>query len=100
MKDEVESFIQEFKKLHSAELEDSFLNGNCYWFAYILKSRFGTGSIIYCQIDNHFLYKLSESYYDIRGKVHPPQDATDWIQYMIDEPLDASRVLRDCVYKT
>jgi hypothetical protein len=60
-KDEVLHFISTFKGS-----EHTFLNGNCFWFAHILNSRFG-GYIVYDVIDDHFYTEIDNIFYDIKG---------------------------------
>ena len=54
--DKVISFINKFKFAYKGELEFVFTNGNCYYFAVILKERFG-GEIYYLPIDNHLFVR-------------------------------------------
>lgn len=42
-------FIDDFKRVAPAAFETTFLNGYCYWFAYILATRFD-GKIYYLPI--------------------------------------------------
>ena len=44
-----------------------WLEGNCYYFAQILKTRFPDGEIYYDVIWGHFLFKMNEKYYDWSG---------------------------------
>ena len=44
----IENFIALF------DYDQRYLNGLCYWFAYMLKGRFPDGEIWYDQISNHF----------------------------------------------
>lgn len=56
-------FIQYFN-----ESKNTFLNGCCYWFAFILKERFNA-TIYYDSILDHFISKIGEEFYDVRGNV-------------------------------
>lgn len=44
-------------------------NGNCYFFAVILKSRFPEGIILYDVIDGHFVTHIDGQNYDWSGVV-------------------------------
>lgn len=63
----IEEFIKDFKSFGtSKEIIDCFTKGYCYWFAYILKTRFPKGDIYYNMID-HFVFKYNDKLYDITG---------------------------------
>ena len=69
--------------VHFAGSEDTFLNGCCYWFAFILQTRFDNNGyfvdIFYEPVDGHFITRfiaqkkdtLSDDvrFFDIRGDV-------------------------------
>lgn len=63
---EIEKFISNF-----AGSEGTFLNGCCYWFAWILERRFQDEDprIQYEPVDGHFVTKIGDRLYDIRGDV-------------------------------
>lgn len=66
-RDKILKFISRF---HGSE--HVFLHGCCYWFAYILDYRFYTEyqtSIMYEPVEGHFITKIDNHYYDIRGDV-------------------------------
>lgn len=90
-----------------ATCEDNFLHGNCYWYARILQERFQpwfTTDIMYNQIENHFCCRINTTighfYADIRGvfAVGEPDGWVVWQNYINEEPLDAARVYRDCIW--
>lgn len=94
IKPEVLYFIKQF-----AGAKDTFQYGCCYWFAEILAKRF-SGEIWYNDIDNHFLTRIGGSFYDITGEVVPPEESelfSKWDDFILKEPLGASRIYRDCV---
>ena len=89
-------FIRNFKGS-----EDTFLNGCCYWFAHILKSRF-RGLTYYDQIGGHFIHKIGSNYYDIRGDVteeYQDKVLVCWDTYPKEDPTHYKRIVRDCVLK-
>lgn len=48
---------------------DTFLYGNCYWFARILMSRFFYLSIYYLPVEGHFVAGFGGRYFDVTGEV-------------------------------
>lgn len=64
---ETEAQILRFINLFG-DTREVFLNGMCYWFAYILQARFG-GETFYDQLDGHFVQKIAERLYDASGDV-------------------------------
>lgn len=97
--DNVIKFINNFKKLHTDEIEDCFLYQNCYWFAYILANRFN-GEIYYLPISNHFCCLINHLLYDIRGCISDVIElnfTTSWDDFQIEEPMESKRIIRDCI---
>ena len=90
--DEVISFIR-----HFAGAEKVFLEGCCYWFAYILCSRFGGSEIWYDCVDNHFVARIDDRYYDVTGEVHG--QFVSWSEYAASDPVHANRIIQACVLK-
>lgn len=82
------------------ELDCHWLDGNCYYFAVILKARFPKGRIMYDPIDGHFLFNLNRKYYDFTGQVRNP-DKHIRLEWTHDfEWFDKSqikRIQRDCI---
>lgn len=96
----IEDFITDFKAMHPTEIEDTFLHGYCFWFAKILEERF-EGIIYYMPIDNHFITRIGNDYYDIRGKLNAEQinPCSPWSEYEHTDSLEVGRIYRDCIYK-
>lgn len=46
-----------------------FSNGYCYYFSIMLNTRFPDGEIWYDLIENHFIFKLENNFYDINGNI-------------------------------
>ena len=90
--DAVLSFIQ--KKFKN---DCNWTNGNCYYFAKILQSRFTNGVIIYDPIDGHFLYKIGNNCYDFLGKHALPETFYIWKKLKFEEPRLYKRIKRDCI---
>ena len=49
-------------------MDCNWMNGNCYFFAIILKFTFLFGDMYYNLIQGHFLFKLDKNYYNFLGK--------------------------------
>lgn len=76
----------------------NWLTGNCYYFAVILKERFG-GDIYYDDIFGHFAVMIDGELYDWRGQ-HTRTSEEHWIKwddYDEYDPLLKQRIIRDCV---
>lgn len=99
MQDEILDFIN--RRFNNPEVVKSFTNGNCYYFAQILKIRFIAGNIVYDEINNHFGYLFNNKVYDITGVICENFGNDDlwksWHDYMFCEPNNAKRVINDCV---
>ena len=92
-------FINDFKSSYINELETVFSFGYCYWFAFILKERFD-GEIYYLPIENHFITKIEDNYYDIKGRVDISKTKCyNWNTYQEKEPIDSERLKRYCIDK-
>lgn len=101
---DVEEFITYFDGT-----QDNFLNGNCYWFANLLSERFWqfypVCRVVYNQVDNHFaaMIRLEDDttfLFDASGYLGPcdREKWSLWDEYERNEPLDAARVWRDCIW--
>lgn len=95
-KDKVEEFIEKFKFIYAKELETVFTTGNCYYFALILKEHFG-GEIYYLQIENHFICKIENKYYDITGRIEPKESPDKWSNFKNIDSALYKRIKRDCI---
>lgn len=76
----------------------TFLNGCCYWFCHILNTRFG-GITFYESIDSHFVQKIGDAFYDVRGDVTDIyKDRQSLIRWDTLESIDSTRYKRiiDC----
>jgi len=101
----IKSFIEDFKKFGTGkEIEDCFLYGYCYWFARILRERFGEGEILYCPQENHFVYAAFGRIFDITGdctETYENSYMTFWSNYQkIEEgSTHLNRLIKDCILK-
>lgn len=95
-KKEILDFIKHFQNEGTIS---TFMEGCCYWFAHILKSRFVFGSIVYEPIMCHFLYQLDGICYDITGEVDTSKlHIVDWNTYELNSPF-RKKVHKDCILK-
>lgn len=75
----------------------NWLDGNCYWFAYILKARFPILEIYYLPASGHFICGYNNEYYDWTGmlKIQETPILLSDIQH-----YDSSwynRIIKDCM---
>ena len=78
-----------------------WLDGNCYFFAEILASRF-MGDIVYDPIEGHFLfYGYDENFYDWTGRRDYTEEQKKkmvlWKDYFHIDNLHYQHIWRDCV---
>lgn len=96
----MEERILEFIKRRFPE-ESNWMNGNCFYFAQILASRFA-GDVVYDPIEGHFLFWASDdNFYDWSGR-HVYDDLQRrkmflWRDSVMKDGLLHNRIYRDCV---
>ncbi len=101
----IKTFIEDFKKFGTGkEIIDCFSYGYCYWFARILLERFGEGEIMYCPVDNHFVYAAFGRVFDITGDCtakYRGSYMTTWASYkeMEDGSTHLDGLIKNCVLK-
>ena len=78
--------------------DSGWLNGNCYYFAVILKDRFPEGKIMYDVIDGHFVFQYDGLYYDYRG-ITKQEDGflVEWDKFDDYDSIQKKRITRDCI---
>lgn len=97
----VERFIRDFKCFDSGEVTRTFTNGYCYWFAFILHTRFPDSQIMYYAVGNHFACKIRDRIFDITGDITDKHQFFEpWDEYKKLDPLETSRIIKYCVDKT
>lgn len=99
MDQKVIKFINHFTaKGRKDQVIDTFLNGCCYWFAFILFQRFKNEAkteIVYDVIENHYACRINGKVYDIRGEV---PDKYNWILWDdVWDPRQREYLTRDCI---
>ena len=73
-----------------------WLDGNCYYFALILKDRFN-GKIYYDSVNGHFITLINGQFYDWTGRIHPNiDDIFDWDTLEKIDNLYYKRIVKDC----
>ena len=93
MNDKVLEFIhRRFKN------DCNWLNGNCYFFAVILKSRFPEGKIFYDVVYGHFVFQYQNQYYDWTG-IYKSTDGflVSWDEFDKYDSLQKKRIAQDCI---
>lgn len=77
----------------------NWVDGNCYYFALILKDRFPEGKIYYDVILGHFIFEYDNQFYDWTGILS--QNAIcrpiEWGRFDEYDSLRKDRVIRDCI---
>lgn len=92
MNNEVLEFIQRrFKK------NCNWTDGNCYYFAIILKDRFPEGEVFYDVLYGHFVFKYLNKYYDWSGIVNSFGYLVCWDTFDDYDSLLKQRIIRDCI---
>lgn len=79
----------------------NWLDGNCFFFAQILASRF-PGDVVYDPIDGHFLfYGNDENFYDWTGRRSYTEEQKSefilWHNYSTKDCLHYAHIWRDCI---
>ena len=90
--DEISEFI-----LRRFPKDCNWTNGNCYYFAIILKDRFPEGKIFYDIINGHFVFKYQDKIYDWNGIYNSKGIFVDWEIFDEYDSLQKQRIIRDCV---
>lgn len=93
MKNKILDFIH-----HRFPIDCKWLNGNCYYFALILKNRFN-GIIFYDVIDGHFITEIDGLKYDWSGVVKEDNNHIyiEWDKFEEYDELQKQRIIRDCI---
>lgn len=80
-------------------LDYKWTNGNCYYFAVILKSRFPQGTIYYDVIDGHFVLDINGTKYDWSGIAsdNEKHKYIEWDSFDQYDELQKQSIIRDCI---
>lgn len=74
-----------------------WLDGNCYYFAQILLSRFPEGNIYYDVINGHFVFLYESKFYDWTGQCKPDGYLVEWDSFDKYDMAQKERIVKDCV---
>lgn len=77
--------------------DSNWRNGNCYYFAQILKTRFPHGIIFYDVINGHFIFQYNSKYYDWSGEIKSINFLVEWDKFDEYDSFQKQRIIRDCV---
>lgn len=75
----------------------NWLDGNCYYFALILKDKFPEGRIFYDVIMGHFVFVYNDNAYDWSGICKSVELLVDWESFEEYDYLVKQRIIRDCI---
>lgn len=98
-------FIRKFRTSTKDDdaIVELFTQGYCFWFAFILVTRFKGGKIYYNDLDNHYVMMLDGYFYDIRGELNISEDEKryyiDWEEYKAKDKYHTMVLYRDCILK-
>jgi hypothetical protein len=98
MREKILDFIAHFQRPDTIEV---FTNGMCYWFAVLLRERFG-GDILYNMAVGHFVCDIDGELYDVTGDVTEQYNYDPMVYWDALPEYDNllyERLMRDCVRK-
>lgn len=77
----------------------NWLDGNCYYFAKILQTRFPKLEIVYFPIEGHFMAWDREEnlFYDAAGAHEAEELFYEWERLEYEEPFLYGRIVCDCI---
>ena len=92
MPNDILQFISHFQ---NTDTINTFTNGCCYWFAYILHGRFPELEIMYDAVANHFVASVDGRLYDITGDVTDKYNVVAWDDF--SDELQKKRIIKQCI---
>lgn len=92
MKTEILDFINRRWQINA-----NWLDGNCYWFAHILVTRFSELEIYYLPVQGHFVAGNGIVFYDWTGVVVTDEEPLALSDIKQTDPLWYQRLVRDCI---
>ena len=80
-------------------IDNKWTDGNCYFFAVILKSRFPQGIIYYDVIDGHFVVDIDGVKYDWSGIVKDKgkHHYVEWDKFDQYDELQKRSIINQCI---
>ena len=98
---EIIDFINNFSAFGKG-VKNAFTSGCCYWFAFILKTRFSPFAEIYFnKTENHFACKIGKNLYDITGNCNNTYEGIweNWHNFKTNNKIFAEKISKDCILK-
>lgn len=79
-------------------IDNNWVSGNCYYYAVILKERFG-GKIYYDCIAGHFIVEINGKFYDFNGEYTPTnlKCVILWSKFNKYDSLQKKRIIKNCI---
>lgn len=79
--------------------DNHWLDGNCFYFASILKARFACGVILYDTLNGHFVTDIGGTNYDWSGIVSKDgsHNYVEWDKFDKYDYRQKQRIERDCI---
>ena len=93
---EILRFIKAIKGNYSYEIEETFSNGFCFWFAKILELRFD-GEIYFNPDLIHIATLIDDQLFDINGLIDPDGSWFNWEDYK--SVNDTEYIIHSCILK-
>lgn len=78
-------------------IDNHWIDGNCFFYAQILKSVWADGIIFYDVHNGHFIFKYNGKYYDWTGIIEPDGYLVEWDKFEEYDPLQKQVIIRDCI---
>lgn len=78
-------------------IDANWLNGNCYWFAHILSTRFPYLKIYYLPIIGHFVCGDGVNFFDWTGLIVPEETPFLLTDIEKQDILWYNKIVRDCI---
>ena len=91
----MEEKILEFIKRRWSK-DSHWTDGNCLWFATILKLRFPEVEIYYLPIEGHFVVGYDNQFYDWTGRLQLEEKPYLFSKLKEEDPLYYNHLIRDC----
>ena len=92
-------FINDIKKKHPNEIEDTFMNGYCYWFAQMITKRFN-GEIWFNPYICHFAAFVEDRLYDASGMLEDSYGWYNWDGWSAMNQYEAAQIERTIIMKS
>ena len=89
----LKKFIDHFHNISKMDdLTEVFTCGCCYWFAFVLCSRFKEVKMMYDPVINHFVKEKDNGLCDIAGDVAGRCNVVPWDEY--EDDLEKARIIK------